>query len=131
MRVRQSYLQNAEAGLLVYDMDVTDCHEDIIAARSSNNKGFTPFILINVKEGDNEYDVTEPDLMAMSSTYLKSGMRNIKLTVELTNLENYQLNFIGDQIQRPCIVDQVIKKRLLFYTKMSGDNTENVDSPFC
>lgn len=94
IRYTAKYTQN----LIDIDLDMNDYHKEIIAARATNNKGYTPFILVNVKEGDDENDVTEPDLYASSTIELKPGMRNVKLAVELTNLENYQLNNVNTMI---------------------------------
>jgi hypothetical protein len=73
-------------------------HEDIVASRSTTNEGFTPFVLVNVKEGDDANDKNEPDIQAISSTNLKPGMNNVLLDVELTNLENYRLNNVNAQL---------------------------------
>ena len=85
-------------GIIDIDFDVDDYHEDISAARATNNDGFTPFILVNVLEGDDENDMMEPDMIGSSDTYLKPGMKNVLLNVELTNLENYQINSVNAEI---------------------------------
>jgi hypothetical protein len=80
------------------EIEENDVHERIIAARSVTNEGFTPFLLVNVIEGDNEFDTTEPDMLATTDTVLRPGMHNVKLSVELTNLENYRLNNVNVRI---------------------------------
>ncbi len=74
-------------------------HETIMAQRSTSNEGFTPFLLLHVLEGDDANDQTEPDLQAISSTKLKPGMHNVQLEVEITNMENYQLNNVNVKIE--------------------------------
>lgn len=74
------------------DLTEENFHKDIIASRSPNKKGYTPFILVLVNEGDDENDKSEPDIIATSSTQLRQGMQNVQLTIELINLESYQLN---------------------------------------
>lgn len=83
-----------------YDVtfDVYDYHSGIVSARSSDNDGYLPFLLLEVKEGDNADDKTEPDMMAMANTYLQPGMKSVQLPVELTNLENYRLNSVNVEI---------------------------------
>jgi hypothetical protein len=103
-------------GLMDVDLDVEDFHENIVATRSTDNKGFTPFLLINVMEGDNANDVSEPDLQAISTASLKPGMHNVLLPVELTNLENYRLINVnakikageGSPLQRLNVVDRTV-----------------------
>jgi hypothetical protein len=94
IRYNAKYIQN----LIDIELDVTDYHSDIVAARATNNQGYTPFILVNVIEGEDENDQAEPDMVASSTAYLKPGMRNVKLDVTLTNLENYQLNNVNVDI---------------------------------
>jgi hypothetical protein len=89
------YLESEHTEIEVEENDV---HETIIAARSVTNEGFTPFLLVNVIEGDNEFDTTEPDMLATTDTVLRPGMHNVKLSVELTNLENYRLNNVNVRI---------------------------------
>ncbi len=86
-------------GFVEIDLDVDDYHDDIVAARSEDNEGFTPYILVNVKEGDDPDDTTEPDLLAVSNTYLQPGMRGVELEVELTNLENYRISNVNALIE--------------------------------
>jgi hypothetical protein len=86
-------------GFIDITIDEDDYHSDIISARASDNEGFDPFLLVEVKEGDDANDVNEPDLLAMSSTYLQKGMKNVKLRVEISNLENYGLNAVNAQIE--------------------------------
>lgn len=94
MRYSAKYTQD----IFDIDFDVFDYHDEIVAARATNNQGFTPFILVHVEEGDDENDMTEPDMLASSSTYLKPGMKSVKVSVELTNLEYYRLNNVNADI---------------------------------
>ena len=94
LRYSAKYVQ----GIFDVNFNVFEYHDDIMAARDIYNQGFTPFILVYVKEGDDENDMTEPDLLASSGTYLKPGMRSVKVSVELINLEYYQLNNVNADI---------------------------------
>ncbi len=85
-------------GILDVDLSVNDFHEKITAARMWNNKGYTPFILVNILEGDDSDDNIEPDLLAYSTTSLQQGMNRVLLEVELTNLERYRLNNVNAYI---------------------------------
>jgi len=86
-------------GFTDIEVEVDDYHEAIIAARSDDNKGYQPFVLINVKEGDDPSDINEPDLFAFSETPLSVGDRNVLLTVELSNLERYQISNVIPELQ--------------------------------
>ena len=86
-------------GMIDFDLDVNDYHETIMAARSVVNEGYTPFIVINVIEGDDANDKIEPDLQAICTSTLKPGMRNVLLPVEITNLENYRIINVKAQIR--------------------------------
>jgi hypothetical protein len=86
-------------GLVDIDLDVGDYHEEIVEARSKYNEGYDPFLLVDVKEGDGYQDYNEPDLLAVSNTKLRPGMRNVQLTVELTNLENYKIISVNPMIE--------------------------------
>ncbi len=97
-RIPIKYTATYTQGFIDLDLDIYDYHEDIVSARSTNNEGFRPFILVNVIEGDDENDNTEPDLLAMSSTYLEPGMHNVLVNVQLTNQENYRLTNVNAQI---------------------------------
>jgi hypothetical protein len=86
-------------GFIDIAIDEDYYHSDIISARAADNEGFDPFLLVEVKEGDDANDVNEPDLFAMSYTYLQKGMKNVNLRVEISNLENYGLNAVNAQIE--------------------------------
>jgi hypothetical protein len=75
-----------------------DYHVTITSQRSINDEGFTPFLLVNVIEGEDANDQMEPDLVVFSETEMKPGMKNVLLTVECTNLENYRLNDLNAKI---------------------------------
>ncbi len=85
-------------GMTLIDFDECDFHEAIMAQQSSENVGCTPFLLVHVQEGDDENDINEPDLLAMSSTYVQPDMHSVLVAVELTNLENYVLSNVNAQI---------------------------------
>ncbi len=91
-----TYVTNS---LLKEDLSVDDFHVEIMNSRLGNNQGFKPFIIVHVLEGDSAKDLIEPDLFALSETYLRCGMHGISLTVQLTNLEYYQLTKVNSQIQ--------------------------------
>jgi hypothetical protein len=97
-RIPIRYTAKYTLGLIDLEFDVDDYHEEISASRATNNEGFTPFILVNVIEGDDENDNMEPDMIGTTNTHLKPGMHNVLLAVELTNLENYQLNSLNAEI---------------------------------
>ena len=86
-------------GFTDIEVDVADYHEAIVAARADNNKGYQPFLLIHVQEGYDPNDQQEPDVFAFSPTSLQVGKSNVILTVQLSNLENYQLNNVNAQLQ--------------------------------
>lgn len=85
-------------GLLDIELDEGDFHSDITAQRSGNTDDSTPYLILQVLEGDDGNDNTEPDLQAISSATLRPGMHNVQLSVELTNLENYRLNNVNVKI---------------------------------
>jgi hypothetical protein len=85
-------------GLIDVEINMEDVHDDVVASRSTTNEGFTPFVLVNVKEGDDVNDKTEPDILALTSDTLRPGMNNVLLAVELTNLENYRLNNVNAKL---------------------------------
>ncbi|MCK5559303.1 MAG: hypothetical protein KAJ51_01875, partial [Thermoplasmata archaeon] len=86
-------------GLIDVDLDVGDYHKEIVEARSQYNEGYEPFLLVDVSEGESYQDYNEPDLLAVSNTNLRPGMRNVQLTVELTNLENYKITSVNPMIE--------------------------------
>jgi hypothetical protein len=86
-------------GMVDFDLDVDDYHDTIMGARSVVNEGYTPFIVVNVLEGDDANDLIEPDMQAICTTTLKPGMRNVLLPVEITNLENYRIINVKAQIR--------------------------------
>ena len=91
-------VEYAQSGGSLVDITEGNYHTTIMAQRSPENEGFTPFLLVEVKEGDDANDQNEPDLQAIASASLQPGTHNVQLEVQLTNLENYQLNNVNVQI---------------------------------
>ncbi|UCH88005.1 MAG: hypothetical protein JSV49_06965 [Thermoplasmata archaeon] len=85
-------------GVVPEDVTEVDIHANVVAARSLTHETYTPFLLVKVNEGDDENDVIEPDLLAISTNYIQAGMHNVPLSVQLTNLENYPLNSVNVKI---------------------------------